>query len=95
MKRHCPPLSRPSSSIVYWHQKDQRRFSDLGRREEALSAIEQAVELRRSLASERPAIFNPELAVSLNNLSRCLSDMGRREDALAATNQAAQLLNIP
>jgi tetratricopeptide (TPR) repeat protein len=45
------------------------RLSDLGHREDALTAIQEAVELYRKLAADRPAAFNPDLAMSLNNLS--------------------------
>ncbi|KAG8741262.1 hypothetical protein FRC12_015731 [Ceratobasidium sp. 428] len=41
----------------------------MGRREEALAAIEEAVQLCRQLAADRPAAFTPDLADSLNNLS--------------------------
>jgi len=48
----------------------------MDRWEEALIAIQEAVELRRQLAADQPAAFNPDLAMSLNNLSLCLSDLG-------------------
>jgi tetratricopeptide (TPR) repeat protein len=67
------------------------RLSDLGRREDALTAIEEAVRLRRQLAAARPDAFTPDLARSLNNLSNRLSDLGRREDALTAAQEAAEL----
>jgi len=64
------------------------RLSDLGRREDALAAIEEAVAIPRALSQARPDAFRPVLALSLNNLSTCLSDLGRREDALAAIEEA-------
>jgi tetratricopeptide (TPR) repeat protein len=67
------------------------RLSDLGRREEALAAAEQAVDLYRALAASRPDAFTPDLATSLNNLAAALSDLGRREEALAAAEQAVAL----
>ena len=67
------------------------RLGDLGRREDALAAIEEAVALRRQLAEARPDAFTPDLATSLNNLSNRLGDLGRREDALAAIEEAAAL----
>ena len=45
------------------------RLGDLGRREEALAAIQEAVTIRRELAAARPDAFRPDLAGSLNNLS--------------------------
>jgi nucleoside phosphorylase/tetratricopeptide (TPR) repeat protein len=44
------------------------RLSDLGRREEALQATQEAVGLRRTLAEHNPDAFRPDLAGSLNNL---------------------------
>ena len=64
---------------------------DLGRREEALAAIEEAVALYRDLAAARPEAFIPDLATSLNNLSVHFGDLGRREEALAAIEEAVTL----
>ena len=58
------------------------RLSGLGRREEALAAIEEAVAAYRELARGRPDAFLPDLAMSLNNQSNRLSGLGRREEAL-------------
>lgn len=66
------------------------RLSALGQREQAVTAIEQAVRLYRALAKTRPD-FLPELARSLSNLSNGLSDLGRREDALRAAQEAVCL----
>ncbi|MFC7334580.1 tetratricopeptide repeat protein [Rhodocista pekingensis] len=63
-------------------------LSDLGHREAALAAIEEAVAIRRELAAARPDAFRPYLAVSLNTLSTHLSALGRREAALAAVEEA-------
>lgn len=68
------------------------RLAALGRREEALAAIKEAVELRRALAAARPDAFRPDLASSLNNLSNRLADLGRREEALAAIEEAVEIL---
>jgi tetratricopeptide (TPR) repeat protein len=67
------------------------RLSDLGRREAALAAAEEAVALYRALAAARPDAFTPALAMSLNNLANRLSDLGRREAALAAAEEAVAL----
>ncbi len=60
----------------------------LGRREAALDATEQAVEMYRPLAEEQPDAFLPNLAASLNNLGVWLSYLDRHEEALAATENA-------
>ncbi|MGH3221402.1 MAG: tetratricopeptide repeat protein [Streptosporangiaceae bacterium] len=64
------------------------RLSNLGRREQALAAIEEAVTTCRDLAAARPDAFLPGLATSLNNQSVFLSDLGRREEALATIEEA-------
>ncbi|MFN7767762.1 MAG: tetratricopeptide repeat protein, partial [Planctomycetaceae bacterium] len=66
------------------------RLSELGRREAALAAAEEAVRIRRTLAAERPDAFLPDLAGSLSNVSVVLSELGRREAALAASREAVQ-----
>ena len=67
------------------------RLSELGRREAALAAAEEAVGLYRELAAARPDAFRPDLAMSLNNLADSLSELGRREAALAAAEEAVGL----
>ncbi|MDY7230181.1 tetratricopeptide repeat protein [Hyalangium rubrum] len=65
-------------------------LSALGRREEALKATEQAVELHRVLAQRNPDAFQADLAMSLNNLGLMLAALGRPEEALKATEQATE-----
>ena len=67
------------------------RLADLGRREEALTAIEEAVTICRELAAARPDAFRPDLAGSLTNLSTGWADLGRREDALTAIQEAVTI----
>ncbi|MFE7792518.1 tetratricopeptide repeat protein [Streptomyces sp. NPDC057460] len=64
------------------------RLGQLGRREEALTAIEEGVTVYRQLAAARPDAFLHELASSLNNLSAGLGKLGRREEALTAIEEA-------
>ena len=63
-------------------------LGDLGRREDALAAIQEAAGVYRELAAARPDAFRPGLAMSLTNLAVRLGDLGRREDALAAIGEA-------
>ena len=67
------------------------RLAALGRREDALAAIEEAADIYRELAAARPDAFRPDLAMSLNNLSVRLADLGRREEALAAIQEAVTI----
>ena len=64
------------------------RLADLGRREDALAASQEAVGIFQGLAAADPDAFRPGLAMSLNTLSARLADLGRREDALAASQEA-------
>lgn len=63
-------------------------LSALGRPEEALVAIEEAVTIRRKLAEARPGAFRSDLATSLTNLSNRLARFGRHEEALATIEEA-------
>jgi hypothetical protein len=67
------------------------RLSALGRRAEALAPAQDAVDLFRALARQRPGAFRPALAMSLNNLANRLSELGRRPDALPPAQEAADL----
>jgi tetratricopeptide (TPR) repeat protein len=66
-------------------------LGELGRREEELTAIQEAVGILRELARARPNTFRPDLARSLNNLMHGLGDLGRREEALAAIEEAVAI----
>src|SRR3984957_16054856 len=61
-----------------WRLSDRLRY--MGRREDALRAMQEAVELYRQLAADHPGAYNPHLATSLGNFSVRLSDMGLQED---------------
>jgi tetratricopeptide (TPR) repeat protein len=63
------------------------RLSNLGRREEALAASQEAVDIRRRLAQTRPDAFLPDLATSLGALSVALTAAERHGDAAAATHE--------
>jgi tetratricopeptide (TPR) repeat protein len=67
------------------------RLTDLGEREPALAATEEAVDLHRRLVVINPSAFQSRLAGSLNNLGIRLSDLGRHEGALEATSEATRL----
>ncbi|MEN6337701.1 MAG: tetratricopeptide repeat protein [Phycisphaerales bacterium] len=65
--------------------------ASLGRREEASKAAQEALDIYRRLAKDRPDAFLPELAWSLNNLGDMLRDLGRREEALKAEQEALDI----
>jgi tetratricopeptide (TPR) repeat protein len=66
-------------------------LADLGRREDALAASQEAARVYRELAEARPDAFRPDLATSLHNLAVLLAGLGRREDALAAIEEAVTI----
>ncbi|QNP67978.1 tetratricopeptide repeat protein [Streptomyces genisteinicus] len=67
------------------------RLGRVGRRSEALAAIEEAAQILRTLAKANPDAYLPHLAMSLNNLFIDLRELGRRAEALAAIEEAAQI----
>jgi tetratricopeptide (TPR) repeat protein len=66
------------------------RYSEVGRRADAVAPTERAVEIYEQLAAENPAFLN-DLASSLNNLGIRYSEVDRRADAVAPTERAAKI----
>lgn len=64
------------------------RAVNLGRRDEALFASQEAVDAYRELVEADPNGFLPDLASSLNIRGKMLSEAGRHDEALAASQQA-------
>ncbi|MFE1824363.1 tetratricopeptide repeat protein, partial [Streptomyces anulatus] len=81
---HLPHLARSLNNLSV-------RLSGVGRREEALAAVQEAVEIRRALAEVNPDAHLPDLAGALNNLSNSLGEVGRREEALATVQEAVEI----
>ena len=80
-----------TSERASWEGTSSTLLAALGRREEALAAIEEVVTAYRELAGGRPDAFSPDLAMSLSSMSNRLSDLGRREEALAAIEEAVTI----
>ena len=85
-------------SDVNWRSSVADAFDQLavesqasGQWEEALSATEEAVAIRRDLAAAQPDTFRPTVATSLNNLATMLSTLGQRQAALSAAREAVDL----
>ncbi|WP_241835496.1 tetratricopeptide repeat protein, partial [Pseudofrankia asymbiotica] len=64
------------------------RLREMGRWEDGLAVIEEAVSVYRRLAAVQPDTFLPDLAMSLNNLSTGLGELGRWEDGLGSIEEA-------
>ena len=62
-----------------------------GRRDEALQTAQEATNLYRTLAKHNPAAYNPELAMSLNNLANSQAENGQRYEALQTAQEATNL----
>jgi hypothetical protein len=67
-------------------------LSDLGRREEALTAAEEAVRLRRALAAARPDAFGVDLARSLWVLGDLYGETGTVDSATETLAEGVRLL---
>ncbi|ATE57643.1 tetratricopeptide repeat protein [Actinosynnema pretiosum] len=67
------------------------RLAAVGRGEEALEVISEAVTIRRALAKDRPDAFLPNLASSLNNQANSLAAVGRGEEALEVISEAVTI----
>jgi tetratricopeptide (TPR) repeat protein len=68
------------------------RLGDLGRREEALAASQEAVDIYRRLAQTRPDAFLPDLATSISVMSDILAALDRYGEAAQAATQALEIL---
>ena len=88
--RTLEPEGDPPALAEALHQLGYA-LSGLGRREEALDATAEAVEIYRQLAKDRPDAFLPDLATSLNNLGSDLFGFGRREEAVEAVREAVEI----
>jgi hypothetical protein len=69
------------------------RLSELGRREEALAVIEEAVTIRRQLADARPHVFSAPLMTSLRLLAAILDSLARDSEAAQARAEADRLID--
>lgn len=68
-----------------------RSLHVLGHHDKALAATEQAVAIRRRLCAARPDVFEPDLALSLNNLGVDFTSVERPENALAAAEESVAI----
>ena len=94
---HLPATGEPTARRVSARPREvaQQRGHQAersGRREEALSATEEAVRIRRQLASQRPDAFLPDLARSLGAEGAVLREMGNGGEAVAAFQEGIGIL---
>ncbi|RAK24795.1 hypothetical protein B0I29_1351, partial [Actinoplanes lutulentus] len=74
-----------------WISDHAVRLAEAGRRVEALTASQEAVDLRRELAAGNRDAYLPDLAMSVNNHAVQLAEAGRRVEALTASQEAVDL----
>ena len=70
------------------------RLVELGRAEEALTAIQEAVSIRRQLAEAHPDAFLPGLRASLYDLAKVLSILDRDTEASAIREEADAVVGL-
>lgn len=80
----------PEAKAIFFNSA-ANNLAAVGRREDALSAAQEATHLFRELARAQPDAFTAGLATALNNLGNRLSDLGRWEEALSAAQEAANI----
>ena len=83
------PAAEPELTVALNNLSN--RLAEVGRREEALAAIEESVAVYRRLAAVNPAAWEPDLARALSNLSNRLMELGRETDASTAAVESADL----
>ena len=76
LQRLADESSAGSAERASWLSDLSTCLADLGRQEEALETIEEAVTIWRELARSRPDAYLTNLAISLNNRSRQKRDQG-------------------
>jgi hypothetical protein len=84
-------LAGEPAELASWLNNLSGRLADLGRREEARSAVKEAVNLYRRLAVAKPDVYLPYLAMSLSNLSIHVAKLEGREEALIAIQEAVDI----
>jgi tetratricopeptide (TPR) repeat protein len=67
------------------------QLSILKRREEALKATQEAVNIFEHLAESKPEVYRPDLAMALSCLGDRLSELGYIEDALRSTQKVVAI----
>ncbi|WP_161500932.1 tetratricopeptide repeat protein [Embleya scabrispora] len=67
------------------------RLWEVGRQDEALTAIEQSVEIYQRLTADNRTAYEPDLAASLSNLGILLSVVGRWAEGLTATERSVEI----
>lgn len=73
-----------------WDHVGLRR-NDLGQKELALQATQEAATIFETLAKDQPKVFLPDLAVSLDNLGNRQAEMGLVEESLQTTQRAVEI----
>ena len=62
-----------------------------GRNEKAITTLEEAVGLLRQLVASKPAAYEADLGLALNNMAACLQAAGRLPEAEKAAREATEI----
>ncbi|WP_329012104.1 tetratricopeptide repeat protein [Micromonospora rifamycinica] len=81
----------PPDAQAYWMDMHAVRLAEVGRRTEALTTSQEAVNLRRELTTTNRDTNLANLAASLNNHALQLAEAGRRTEALTTSQEAVNL----
>ncbi|MGW1148818.1 tetratricopeptide repeat protein, partial [Streptomyces sp. NPDC002454] len=81
---HLPDLARALNNLAI-------RLGEVGRREEALTAIEEAAHHYRALAERDPDSYLRHRATALNNLGTRLGKVGRRKEAVPVIRESIDI----
>ncbi|MBB4765717.1 tetratricopeptide repeat protein [Actinoplanes digitatis] len=85
------PADTSLADRAHWATWHALRLAESGRRAEALTASQEAVDLYRESAGLNRDAYLPDLALSMNNHSIRLAESGRRAEALTASQEAVDL----
>jgi len=91
-KEHPDPGEADLAERLRFLNNLSNSLADLGRLEEALANIEEAVDISRELCHSDQGGLTRQLATSLRNLSRRLSALGHPQKALAAIEESVDML---
>jgi tetratricopeptide (TPR) repeat protein len=90
-------IDSPSSTILLDFSLSLINFGmilfKLGRLEEGLPAIQEAIDISRRVAQERPDAALPYLAMGLSNLGLIFSALGRHLEAYSAAEEAIKTIS--
>ena len=93
IQRSLPESERTQIFISETEVNLSRVYMLTGRRDEAIALLQQAVGILRQLVKSKPAAYERDLAVALNNLGAFCQALGRLPEAEQAAKEAVEILD--